>query len=281
MVCTLTQPSYQWRHDFSKLADGSQNVTALLRHLSTLVNLHRSKVIRWSEHLPQAMLIEPSGPLPHFLLLQSANLVPSLLSSAELTLYSMAAHNVLILIHRPFLILACLKMANSVETYKLSTALAEKSSSICSDSSAEVVRLCDLFNKHYTLRYAVFMVAYFLANACIVRLSDNRSSEKCKEPVDDETLRRGMALLQQMSLAWPVAKRMLDSIQRLESDINERRNRTDLSSNHEHLAQQSLHPTDETSGLECEDSTKNRDWSDTMFQMQQSMDWPYMPAFEF
>lgn len=138
MVCALTQPSYQWRHDFSKLADGSQNVTALLRHLSTLVNLHRSKVIRWSEHLPQAMLIEPSGPLPHLLLLQSANLVPSLLSSAELTLYSMAAHNVLILIHRPFLILAGLKMTNSVETYKLSTALAEKSSSICSDSSAEI-----------------------------------------------------------------------------------------------------------------------------------------------
>ncbi|KAF4634855.1 hypothetical protein G7Y89_g3239 [Cudoniella acicularis] len=240
---------YQWRHDFSNLADGSKNAPATLKHLYTLVDHHRSKVLEWREQLPLAMCIEKSGPLPHLLLLH------------------MASHNILILIHKPFLALLELQMEASEDFFRLSSALVERSSTICSNSAAEVVRLCHLLNEHYTLQYAVFMVAYFLANACIVRLNSIRSFEDDSHLLQDETLEHGVDLLREMAETWPVARRALHSVQRLASDLKDRRNRNSSPREIPTLRQESFDETVDTFSFLYNTSLNSQDWENAVYQM--------------
>lgn len=150
------------------------------------------------------------------------------------------------------------------EAHEISSRLAETSSAICSSSATEIIRLCGLLNEHYTLQCAVFMVAYFLANACTVRLYVVESTGAAEDGVHDEAFEEALGLLREMAGTWPVAQRALQSVQRLAADLEKNRRRTS--------------PPDETSAQNgC--PLVPQDWTGSWLSMSQPDEWTFTGGF--
>lgn len=192
----------------------------------------------------------------------------------------MASHNVLILIHRPFLVLLGLQMDGVGEAHETSSLLAERSSAICSSSATEIVRLCGLLSEHYTLQCAVFMVAYFLANACTVRLyMMDSASGASGDRVQDESFDQGVELLREMAKTWPVARRALHSVRRLAADLEKSRRRTASPDKSSTQVRDGDHYIDDLPRSDHSNPLLPQDWASLWLPMGQSDEWLFIGGF--
>jgi hypothetical protein len=120
----------------------------------------------------------------------------------------MAYHSLLIHINRPLLCFLGLPHEERL------VQVAARAHSVCSTSAIAVIHLGALFNEHYTLRCAVFMVAHWLTNACTVlfvspEMLDDRSNG------DLAAFEEGLELLREMARAWEVGRKAVATIDNL------------------------------------------------------------------
>jgi hypothetical protein len=120
----------------------------------------------------------------------------------------MAYNNFFILSHRPLLFLD--QMTDSSHPASPQTATnALNAASVCTKSAFEIIRLCRLYQQHYTLQCASFMLTHFLVNATTICLwnMDNANSEVAESA--EAGVKDCNELLQEIAGVWEIGKNAL------------------------------------------------------------------------
>jgi hypothetical protein len=125
----------------------------------------------------------------------------------------MAFHSFQILAHRPFV-----RLFDSIpDIPRTSLLVASSAPSVCRSSAREILRLCRIYQQHYTLQCGVFMFAHYLTNVCTIYILDSDSKEGGIAEEAERGLEEGMDILQEMAEIWDVARNALALVKTLRS----------------------------------------------------------------